>query len=249
MERATRRRYVDHALVLETEWETPDGLARVTDFMPPPLGAPRSRSASSRACAARSRWRWTSPSASTTADSCPGRARWAAITASSPVPTRSRCAPTCRSRGEGLASVAEFTVKKGEFVSFVLSWNPSWQHPHEPPHAGAALEATLEWWRGWAGRLRYDGAWKDDVLPVADGAQGAHLRADRRHRRRPDDLAARAHRRRAQLGLPLLLAARRGLHAVGAQHRRLHRRGAVVAQLAAARGGRRSGQPAGALRA
>ncbi len=34
MERATRRRYVDHALILETEWETPDGLARVVDFMP-----------------------------------------------------------------------------------------------------------------------------------------------------------------------------------------------------------------------
>ncbi len=66
--------------------------------------------------------------------------------------------------GEGLASVAKFTVEKGQFVSFVLSWNPSWQHPHEPPHAGAALEATLEWWRGWAGRLRYDGEWKDEVL-------------------------------------------------------------------------------------
>lgn len=30
-----RRRYRDGSLVLETEWETPEGTTRVTDFMPP----------------------------------------------------------------------------------------------------------------------------------------------------------------------------------------------------------------------
>ena len=54
------------------------------------------------------------------------------------------------------------------------------------------------------------------VLPLAHHAQGAHLRAHRRHRRRADHLAARADRRRAQLGLPLLLAARRDAHAARA---------------------------------
>ena len=49
------------------------------------------------------------------------------------------------------------------------------------------------------------------------------------------------HRRRAQLGLPLLLAARRHLDAAGADERRLLRRGARLARLAAARGRR---QPA-----
>jgi len=34
MERATRRRYLPGALVLETEWQTDSGVARVTDFMP-----------------------------------------------------------------------------------------------------------------------------------------------------------------------------------------------------------------------
>src|SRR3954470_16122793 len=34
MERATTRRYVPGALVLETEWDTGSGVARVTDFMP-----------------------------------------------------------------------------------------------------------------------------------------------------------------------------------------------------------------------
>ena len=57
------------------------------------------------------------------------------------------------------------------------------------------------------------------VRPLADHAEGADLRAHRRHRRRADHLAARAARRRAQLGLPLLLAARRDVHALRADAR------------------------------
>ena len=48
---------------------------------------------------------------------------------------------------------------------------------------------------------------------LAADAQVAHLQRHRRHRRRADDLAARAAGRRAQLGLPLLLAPRCHLHA------------------------------------
>src|SRR6476661_10812164 len=36
----TRRRYVDRTAILETEWDTPDGSVRVTDFMPPRGHAP-----------------------------------------------------------------------------------------------------------------------------------------------------------------------------------------------------------------
>ena len=79
-------------------------------------------------------------------------------------------------------------------------------------------------------------------------AEGADVRADRRHRRRADDVAARADRRRTQLGLPLLLVARRDLHALRADERGLHRRGARVAQLAAARRCRRPGEGADPLR-
>ena len=50
---------------------------------------------------------------------------------------------------------------------------------------------------------------REAVHALAHHAEGADLRADRRHRRRADHLAAGAARRRAQLGLPLLLAARR----------------------------------------
>ena len=46
-------------------------------------------------------------------------------------------------------------------------------------------------------------------------AQGPHLHADRRDGRRAHDVAARDARRRAQLGLPLHVDARRDLHAAG----------------------------------
>ena len=78
------------------------------------------------------------------------------------------------------------------------------------------------------------------VRALADHAQGADLRAHRRHRGRADHLAARGHRRRAQLGLPVLLAARRHDHPGGAAAHGLHRRGRGLAGVAGARGGRQT---------
>ncbi len=83
---------------------------------------------------------------------------------------------------------------------------------------------------------------------LADHAQGADVRADRRHRRGRDDLAAGGARRRAQLGLPLLLAARRDVHPSGAGPDRLHRRGGRVAGVAAARDRRQPGPAADHVR-
>ena len=65
----------------------------------------------------------------------------------------------------------------------------------------------------------------DPPAALRADAQGPDLRADRRDDRRGDDLAARDARRRAQLGLPLQLAARLDVHALGALHARLRPRG------------------------
>ena len=64
---------------------------------------------------------------------------------------------------------------------------------------------------------------------LADHAQGAHLLADRRHRRGAHHLVAGMPGRRAKLGLSLLLAARRDTHADRADGRRFLRGGAVLA--------------------
>ncbi len=68
--------------------------------------------------------------------------------------------------------------------------------------------------------------------------QGPHLRAHRCAGGRPDHLAPGAARGRAQLGLPLLLAARRDLHALRSHDGRLRGGGPRLARLAGERRGR-----------
>src|ERR1700720_999323 len=72
-------------------------------------------------------------------------------------------------------------------------------------------------------------------------AKGPDLRGDRRHRRRPHHVVAGAAWWGTQLGLPLLLAARRDLYADGTGVCRLPRRGAGVGAMAPAH---RGGKPA-----
>ena len=99
-------------------------------------------------------------------------------------------------------------------MPFVLTGYPSYEQA--PARRADAVEAHRPHDRVLAGVDRpgstYDGEWADVVLRSRDHAEGAHLRAHRRDRGRAHDVAARADRRRAQLGLPLLLAARRHVH-------------------------------------
>ena len=119
-------------------------------------------------------------------------------------------------------------VAAGERVPFVLTWHPRTsrrprlvdavggpdRHRAVLARLGRQLHATTA-------------PYRDAVVALPDHAQGAHLRADRRHRRRRHHLAARGARRRPQLGLPLLLAARRHLHPDALLHGRLPRGGAA----------------------
>ena len=155
---------------------------------------------------------WSCGCASTTATSCRGctgsRTTWSRW----PARTRSGCARRCETRGENLATRADFAVGAGDRVPFVLTWRQSHLPPPEPidPIAGTrrhrGLLARLGVGVHVRGRVARRGG------PVAAHAQGADLRADRRHRRGGDHLAAGEARRRPQLGLPLLLAARRHDH-------------------------------------
>ena len=109
--------------------------------------------------------------------------------------------------------MADFTVAAGQRVAVrpdlaplaraepAAAWTPA--RPSRTPRPGGAH---------WSERCTYTGRLARGSPALAHHAEGADLRADRRHRGRGDDLAARAARRGAQLGLPLLLAARRHLH-------------------------------------
>jgi len=65
--------------------------------------------------------------------------------------------------GHDATTTSEFTIGEGQFASFILSWSPSYESPREPPHAAGTLEATLDTWRAWSGRLQYKGEWREDI--------------------------------------------------------------------------------------
>ena len=240
------RRYRDDTLILETRLRDRDGAVVVIDFMPPR--------------GERSTWSASSGRARQGRD---GMELVLRFDYGSTVPwvTRpeaERCAPSpaptwCAAhavplRGEDLQTVAEFTVGAARACRSCSTYAPS----HLPPpsrrcRAGAAPTPRRSGASGSARlRTRPSGTRRS---ALADHAEGPDLCADRRHRRGADDLAAGADGRHAQLGLPVLLAARRDADPAGADERRLLRRGAGLARLAAARRRRRPGAAADHVRA
>ena len=159
----TTRRYVGDTLVLETEFETAGGTAAVLDFMPVRGVAPDIvRIVEGRRGAVEMRMDLTlrfgygsvvpwvqRDDGGITAVAGPDAVHLAAG------------APT---RGENLATVAEFAVKPGDRVPFVLTWFRSFDPRPQPVDAEAALRESLKWWGDWSARCRYDGPRRDLVL-------------------------------------------------------------------------------------
>lgn len=67
-------------------------------------------------------------------------------------------------RGEDLSTVATFTVKVGEKHPFVLTWYPSHLPAPDPIDALVALEKTEAYWTEWSSRCTYKGEWRDAVV-------------------------------------------------------------------------------------
>jgi GH15 family glucan-1,4-alpha-glucosidase len=68
-----------------------------------------------------------------------------------------------KTHGVDLTTRAEFTVRKGERVPFLLVWHPSHEDV-KPIDPKDAVDQTCEWWESWAGRYSYEGEWRDAVL-------------------------------------------------------------------------------------
>ncbi|AWM38770.1 Trehalase [Gemmata obscuriglobus] len=67
-------------------------------------------------------------------------------------------------RIDGWAAAAEFEVRAGEEVPFVLTWHPSHTPLHPPIDARAAVNGTAAWWQAWADRCTYEGEYRDAVV-------------------------------------------------------------------------------------
>ncbi|MBV9392046.1 MAG: glycoside hydrolase family 15 protein, partial [Verrucomicrobia bacterium] len=67
-------------------------------------------------------------------------------------------------RGEGLTTVAEFTVEEGQQKSFTLAWYSSHLRPPRGLHPDHALTETENFWKGWVKRCTYEGPWRKEVI-------------------------------------------------------------------------------------
>jgi GH15 family glucan-1,4-alpha-glucosidase len=157
------RRYRDDTLVLETEFETADGVVCLTDFMPPRTEAPsiirvvtgvRGRVDLNMVLRLRFDYGQVVPWVYREQGDLVAVAGPDAAWLRTPVSTR----------GENMATRADFTVRAGERVPFVLTWRPSHLPPPEPIDPMHELGATEGYWRGWVSACTYEGEWRDAVV-------------------------------------------------------------------------------------
>ncbi len=159
----TGRRYADNTLVLQTDWVTADGAARVIDFMPPRAGTPhliRIAAGLSGQVAMRSVLRLRFDYGHVVPWTRHHGGRLDAI--AGPDQVRLLAAvPLC---GDDRGTDADFTVREGDRVSFVMSWAPSYQPEMPQPDPEQALSATEEFWTGWSAHGAYrTGPYNDAV--------------------------------------------------------------------------------------
>jgi GH15 family glucan-1,4-alpha-glucosidase len=158
-----KRRYTEGTLVLETDFETEEGVVRVVDCMPQESGAVRVL-----------RWveglrgrvamRMTLVIRFDYGSVVPWVTREPAGLRAIGGPDTLHLETPVALRGEGLTTLAEFTVAEGERVPFAMTFHASHLPPPEPVHPDRLLAATREWWQRWSRLSSYAGAHEEAVL-------------------------------------------------------------------------------------
>ena len=158
------RRYRDGSLVLETLFTTPDGEVALIDFMVP--GADRScivRIVEGRGGAVPMRMelalRFDYGMTVPWVTKRHGGNGIVAIAGPEMVVLRTQM-PL---QGQDMKTVAEFTVREGERVHFVLTHCESHRPVPASLDADDALYETEAYWSAWSSRCTYDGPWADAV--------------------------------------------------------------------------------------
>jgi GH15 family glucan-1,4-alpha-glucosidase len=158
------RGYRGDTLILETDWRTPTGAVRVTDFMPPRDGKPAAlvriveglTGSVDMSCVFRVRFGygrvmpWVRRVDSNVLAVAGPDALWLAT----PIPLT----------GRGMAHQATFTVTAGERVSFVLTWVPSHEGAPERLEPFQAEAETQKFWDEWVSRCTYRGSYREAVV-------------------------------------------------------------------------------------
>ena len=161
--RRVERRYRRDTAILETDFETDDGVVRLVDCLPQREGhlnlvrvveGVRGRVAMQMRLAPRFDYGQLIPSL--------GRIDQGVFAVAGPDAVCLRTPVVLRE--DGAAPSAAFTVSAGERVPFHLVWYPSHLPCPEPVDPFEMVARTEAWWREWSGRCQYEGPYHDDVL-------------------------------------------------------------------------------------
>jgi GH15 family glucan-1,4-alpha-glucosidase len=159
---APSRRYTDDTLILETNFETSEGSARLIDFMPPRETTPdvvrivegvSGRVEMRMELALRFDYGSVVPWVRNLDGGLVGIAGPDGVVLRTPVELE----------GRDFRTYASFTVSKGDRVPFVLTWFRSHEPPPEAVEPEAALTDTVSYWQEWAERCTHGGRWHDDI--------------------------------------------------------------------------------------
>jgi GH15 family glucan-1,4-alpha-glucosidase len=161
--RSPGRRYRGDTLVLETDLETSSGRVRLIDFMPPRGEAPdvvRIVEGVEGAVDMRMELvlRFDYGSIVPWVRNLDGTL--VAIAGPDAVSVRT----PIELEGRNLHTYAEFRVREGDRVPFVLTWFPSHLDLPDPVEAEEALADTVEYWNEWAQGCTMEGRWRDAVV-------------------------------------------------------------------------------------
>ncbi|MEB0013167.1 glycoside hydrolase family 15 protein [Glaciimonas sp. Gout2] len=161
--RSTQRQYRDGTLILETEFETVEGIVRIVDCMPVSderwdvlriVQGVSGRVAMSMELIIRFDYGSIVPWVQQVDDLLLATAGPHTLELRTKIPVH----------GENMKTVAEFYVSEGECVPFSLNYRPSYEATQKVVDPELALKATENGWREWSGRCTYEGRWHDEVV-------------------------------------------------------------------------------------
>jgi GH15 family glucan-1,4-alpha-glucosidase len=162
--RASSRRYRPGTLVLETDFETAEGVARVIDFMPRRAGGPprlmriveglRGQVPMRIELSLRPDYASIIPWLEAAPDGVIAIAGPEAFSLTTVLPLDVE---------EGTVG-GDFVAVEGTRERFTLSWHLAYEETPPVEDADSALARTEAWWREWSGRCAYQGRYRDEVL-------------------------------------------------------------------------------------